>query len=341
VAFFIEPILRWHDHSKFEVWGILSHTWRDGKTDQLKGYCDHWLEAGGLSNEALAKKLRELEIDILIDLICHSQGSRVLTFARKPAPVQITMIGMQQTTGLDAMDYRITDAIMDPPGLTEAYHSEKLIHLPFAFVFQPHANTRPLSSLPALRNGYVTFGQFNNFAKAHPGVLQAWAQVMKRVPNSRFMAVVPKGTIFEAYMLEAGIAPERLIVKERQSESGYLQMHEEIDFALDCFPFAGLTVSAVAAWMGVPTLTISGNIPSARAGASLQHALGLDEFIVSNPEEFVERAVAIASDLPKLASIRASMRERCARQLTNTESFMKAYEESLRQAWRTWCQKPD
>jgi predicted O-linked N-acetylglucosamine transferase (SPINDLY family) len=345
VAFFVEPLFRHHDRTQFEVRGVLSHTWQDRTTERLKGICDGWLDAGNMSNEALAEKLRSLEIDVLVDLICHSQGSRLLTFARKPAPLQITMIGMQQTSGLDAMDYRVTDAFMDPPGTSERFHSEKLMRLPLAFCFQPPAPEPgqllpPIAPLPALKNGFVTFGSFNNFAKANSEVLKAWAQVLKLVPNSRLVAVAPEGTPFEATMAAEGIAPERIIASPRKSHDAYLHMHDEIDFVLDCFPFGGLTVSAIAAWMGVPTLTIAGHTPSARAGAALQHSLGLDEFIANDPEDYLQKAVRLAADLPRLAEIRQSMRTRMAVQLSNGEAYTRAFEREIRSAWRHYCETP-
>ncbi len=343
VAYFVEPLFRHHDHSKFEVFGVLSHTWRDGMTDRLKSLCDGWLDAGTFSDATLAEELRSLEIDVLVDLICHSQGSRALTFARKPAPLQITMIGMQQTTGLDAMDYRVTDAFMDPPGTSERFHSETLMRLPLAFCFQPPTPESgkegpAIAPLPALKNGFVTFGSFNNFAKANGEVLKAWARVLKQVPNSRLVAVAPEGTPFEATMAAEGIAPERIITSPRKANDAYLHMHDDIDFVLDCFPFGGLTVSAIAAWMGVPTLTLAGETPSARAGASLQHALGLDEFIANSVEDYVQKAVHIAGDLPRLAVIRQSMRTRMAAQLTNGEAYTRAFEQEVRNAWRRHCQ---
>ncbi len=337
VSYFIEPILKNLDRNEFEVWGILSHTWRDHKTEHLKSLCDQWIDAGSLSYEQLADRVRQEEIDIFVDLICHSAGSRILTFVRKPAPVQITMIGMQQTSGIQSMDYRVTDAFMDPPGMTERLHTEELMRLPLGFAFEPPKPSPPIAALPALKNGYITFGSFNNFAKANAYVLEAWAEILHQVPNSRLVAVVPKGTTFEAFMQAKNIAPERIIRSERKSHDAYLHLHDPIDFALDCFPFGGLTVSAFAAWMGVPTMTVAGNTPCARAGASLQHSLGLDDFIAKDPQEFVQKAVALTKDLSYLASVRASMRERMAVQLTNGEAFSQSFGAELRKAWKRWC----
>jgi protein O-GlcNAc transferase len=342
VCYFVEPMLQHHDHSQFEVFGVPSYTWKDGVTDRLRSYCDHWIDAGSMSDEALAEAVRDAGIDIVVDLICHSNHSRVLMLARKPAPLQITMIGMQQTTGLDSVDYRVTDAVMDPPGLTEQFHSEKLLRLPVAFVFNPPSHAPAVRPLPALQNGFITFGSFNNFAKVNDGVRNAWIRVLQAVPNSRFVCVVPSGTGFEAALAEAGIAADRVTFSPRLHSVAYLELHSQVDFILDTFPFAGLTVSAMAAWMGVPTLTIAGKTSAARAGASLQHSLGLDEFIADNPEDFVEKAVGLASDPAHLAEIRSSMRERMAAQFTDAGAYMRSFEAALRQAWREWCaQKPD
>jgi predicted O-linked N-acetylglucosamine transferase (SPINDLY family) len=342
VTYFVEPMLQHHDHSQFEVFGVPSYTWRDGITDRLRSHCDQWIDAGTMSDEALAEALREAGIDIVVDLICHSNHSRVLMLARKPAPLQITMIGMQQTTGLDSVDYRVTDAVMDPPGMTERFHSEKLLRLPVAFVFNPPHCAPAVEPLPAFKNRFVTFGSLNNFAKVNDGVRRAWIRVLQAVPNSRFICVVPSGTGFEAALAEAGIGADRVTFTPRLHMVEYLELHHQMDFILDTFPFAGLTVSAMAAWMGVPTLTIAGKTPAARAGASLQHSLGLDEFIAENPEDFVEKAVKIASDFAHLAELRASMRERMSVQFTDGKAYMRSFEAALRQAWREWCaQNPE
>jgi predicted O-linked N-acetylglucosamine transferase (SPINDLY family) len=338
VAYFIEPLLRHHDRDYFEVVGVLSHTWKDEKTEELKSLCDEWIEAGSLSDHDLAQCLRDQRIDIAVDLICHSQGSRALTFAQKPAPIQVTMIGMQQTTGLQSMDFRVTDSIMDPPGVTERFHSEELMRLPVAFCLQPPTASPAIAPLPALETGHITFASFNNFAKAHSGVLHAWAAVLNRIPHSRLVVVAPDGTTLESTMAQAGIAPERIIIRPRRTGTDYLHMHDDVDIMLDCFPFVGLTVSVIAAWMGVPTLTIAGTTPSARAGASLMSSIDLDTFVASDTEDFVNKAESLSADLQHLSAVRASMRERMAVHLTNGESYTRTFEQKLRTAWEDWCQ---
>lgn len=337
VAYFIEPLLRNHDRTHFEVVGVLTHTWKDKKTDHFRSLCDQWIDAGAMSDHALAERLRNEEIDIAVDLICHSQGSRAIAFAQKPAPIQITMIGMQQTTGLKSMDFRVSDAVMDPPGMSEQFHSEKLLRLPTAFCLQPPSPSPAVAPLPALQSGVITFGSFNNFAKAHSGVLNAWAEVLRRIPNSRLVVVAPKGTALEPTMEAAGVALERIIIAPRRSDDAYLHMHDEIDIMLDCFPFAGLTVSVIAAWMGVPTLTTAGNTPSSRAGASLMHSMGLENFVAADTADFIQKAESLSSDLQTLSSIRSSLRDRMAVHLTNGPEYTRAFEGELRKAWENYC----
>lgn len=337
VRHFIEPILRGHTRAEFELCGIFTTRFRDEVTNRLEGMCDSWIDAGSASDEELADLIRGRGIDILVDLACHSSGNRLLVFPRRPAPVQITMIGMQQTTGLTSMDYRVTDADMDPPGLTEVLHSEKLMRLRRALLFQAPQSGVQVQSLPALKKGYVTFGSFNNYAKTHPAVLDAWAKILHRVPNSRLLAVVPDGASYEGFFVAAGIDPDRVIRMDRKRGDDYLRMHDQVDLALDCFPFAGLTVSLFAAWMGVPTVTVAGVIPSARGGVSILRGLGLDDWIAADSDSFVERAVEKATDLEGLSLVRRSMRERMAREITNVEGYMRDYESHLRAAWEAWC----
>jgi protein O-GlcNAc transferase len=337
VSYFIEPIVRAHSRSEFEVYGIFTSTWRDSTTDRIEKLCDQWVDAASMTDEALAERLQKEGIDILVDLACHSSGNRLLIFPLRPAPIQITMIGMQQTSGLLSMDYRVTDSDLDPPGMTEEIHSEKLMRLKRGFVFLPPESNVIVKPLPALRAGHITFGSFNNFAKANPLVLGAWASILNRVPGSRLGAVVPQGAAFEEYFENAGIPAERIFRMHRQNGDAYLRMHDSVDIALDCFPFSGLTVSLFAAWMGVPTVTIAGRIPSARGGVSVCSGLGLGNWIASDPQDFVERAVAFASNWDALAELRGSMRQRMSVELTNGPLFAQDYEQHLRRAWQTWC----
>ena len=340
VAYFLEPILRFHNASQFEVWAIASAQWNDSVTERIRKASHGWIDASNLSDHELALELQRHEFDILVDLSCHTEGNRLMTFARKPAPIQITMIGMQQSTGLSSIDYRISDGFMDPPGLTEHLHSEKLLRLDCAFAFEVPPDAPPLGRLPAAEGAGFTFGSFNNVAKIHPAVAESWAQILKSVPGSRLTAVAPEGNALETMLLQAGVASSSFTILPLQKGEHYWNLLRRVDIALDSFPCTGLTVSAIAAWMGIPTVTLAGDSPTARAGAALAHALGLDSWIASNRDQYVEIAAAHARDLSALDSLRSSMRERMQRKLTDGQAFTRSYEEALRGVWARWCEAP-
>ena len=340
VAYFLEPILRFHDTAQFEMWAIASTQWNDRVTERIRQACHGWINASNLSDSELAQELRSHEFDILVDLSCHTEGTRLMTFARKPAPVQVTMIGMQQSTGLSSIDYRISDAVMDPPGLTEHLHSEELLRLDCAFAFAAPLDAPAVARLPAAAGAGVTFGSFNNVAKIHPAVAQTWAQILGRVPGSRLIAVAPEGNALETMLLQAGIDSSRFTILPLQQGYQYWTLLGRVDIALDSFPCTGLTVSAIAAWMGIPTVTLAGDSPTSRAGAALAHAIGLDSWIASNRDEYVEIAVTATRDLNALGFLRASMREKMQRKVTDGRAFTRSYEEALRGIWAKWCEKP-
>ena len=338
VAYFLEPILRFHDADQFEVWAIASTQWNDHVTKRIRQACHGWINASNLSDSGLAQELRTREFDILVDLSCHTEGTRLMTFARKPAPVQITMIGMQQSTGLSSIDYRISDAVMDPPGLTEHLHSEELLRLDCAFAFAAPIDAPAVVRLPAAAGPGVTFGSFNNVAKIHPAVAQTWARILGRAPKSRLIAVAPECNALETMLLQADIDPSRFTIVPLQKGEQYWTLLSRVDIALDSFPCTGLTVSAIAAWMGIPTITLAGDSPTSRAGAALAHAIGLDSWIASSLDQYVEIAVAAARDLDALGSLRASMREKMQRKVMDGRAFTRSYEEALRRVWAKWCE---
>ena len=338
VAYFISPILTHHDPDQFEVWGISTGPWHDHVTERMRQYCHGWISAYDMSDAQLAQTIRDHAFDILVDLSCYTEGTRLLTFARKPSPVQITMIGMQQSTGLSSIDYRISDAVMDPPGLTERLHSETLLRLDCAFCFEPPAGAPEVCPLPAITGCGVTFGSFNNAAKVHPEVVQTWAEILSRVPGSRLIAVAPEGNALESMLLQAGANPADFSIVPLQLGSRYWQLLSRVDIALDSFPCTGLTVSAIAAWMGIPSVTLAGDSPISRAGTALAHAIGLESWVAEDREGYISIAAAAARDLQSLASLRASMRQRMQLKLTDGARFTRSYEKALRKAWSRWCE---
>jgi predicted O-linked N-acetylglucosamine transferase (SPINDLY family) len=262
--------------------------------------------------------IRRDELDLLVDLAGHTAHHRLLVFARRPAPVQATWIGYPNTTGLDAVDYRLTDAVSDPVGDTERYHAEKLVRLPTTFsVYRPDDDAPPGNALPAAAPGAVTFGCFNNFAKATPRVLALWARLLRALPDSRLLLKsrglgdAAVATRIRQTFADAGVAPERIALDGRElSVRAHLELYHGVDVALDPFPYNGTTTTCEALWMGVPVVTLAGRVHAARVGASLLTHTGLADWIADDEDAYLRLATTAAQDLPRLADLRRTLRER-------------------------------
>jgi predicted O-linked N-acetylglucosamine transferase (SPINDLY family) len=344
VAYFIEPVLQCHDHSRFEIFCYSNHTLVDAVTQRLQGHADHWRAIADLSDEAAADMIRTDGIDILIDLSGHSAHNRLPLFARKPAPVQATWIGYANTTGMSAMDYRFTDANLDPVGMTERYHTEQLVRLPVSACFQPAADSPAVNELPALAAGHVTFACFNNFTKVTEETIACWAQVLAAVPGSRLMLLI--GDVensaarqrTEALFAQHGIAPEQLQLVGRHPLAQYLALHHQVDIALDPFPYNGGTTSVHSLWMGVPVVTLAGSTAVSRVGVTILANAGHEELIAHSVEDYVAIAAGLARDLPRLDKIRAELRARMqASPLIDADGLTRALEAACRTMWQTWC----
>lgn len=342
VANFIEPILSSHDKSLVEIYCYSNHIKHDTHTDRIAACADHWLLCTKIGDERLADHIRADGIDILVDLSGHTGENRLPVFARKPAPVQVTWIGYPGTTGLTAMDYRITDDRMDPPGLTERFHSETLIRLSdMAAAFQPEANSPPVNTLPALNSDSLVFASLNNVIKINASVAGLWSKILQALPLARLMlGNVTDGEtrqrLIELFGRE-GISQERLILQPRMPLINYLELHQQIDVALDPFPYNGGTSTMHSLWMGVPVITLAGNGTASRVGVSALSRLGLDQFITNSEEEYLQRAIQIAQDLPALNLIRQSLRARMSSNSSAPESITRNLEKIYRDIWRTWC----
>jgi predicted O-linked N-acetylglucosamine transferase (SPINDLY family) len=315
VAYFLEPILAAHDHQRFEIVCYAAVAQPDAATERLQEYADHWRRLLRLSDGEAADLIRQDSIDILVDLSGHTGGNRLLVFARKPAPVQVSYLGYLGTTGLPAMDYYITDAHADPPGQTEAYYQEQLIRLPeCGFCYQPGPAPDVRPEPPSLKSGRVTFGCLNTLAKVSDEVLALWARVLAALPGSRL--VLPTGAGRHAdervctTLAQNGIAPEQILLLERAaSRFDYLQRYDEIDIGLDPFPYNGVTTTCDALWMGVPVLTLAGRTCASRQGVRFLRTVGLDELIVDRPAEYVRLATELSGDAPRLATLRRGLRD--------------------------------
>jgi predicted O-linked N-acetylglucosamine transferase (SPINDLY family) len=341
-TFFTAPLLAAHDHAQFEIHCYASVARPDAFTDRLRGCADVWHDVLGDTDAELADRIRADGIDVLVDLTMHMGYNRLPVFARKPAPVQVAWLAYPGGTGLAAMDYRITDAFMDPPDRDDAMYVEKSVRLPGCWVcYDPLQEPLPVGPPPALAAGHITFGSLNNFCKVNPAVLTLWAQVFRAVPDSRLRLLAPEGSARQRpreLLAALGIAPERLEFVGTCPRDEYLRSYGGIDIALDPFPYNGITTTCDALWMGVPVVTFAGETAASRAGLGLLSTVGLPELAGRDAEEFVQIAVALACDLPRLAALRAGLREKMERSpLMDAPGFARNLEAAYREMWRAWC----
>jgi predicted O-linked N-acetylglucosamine transferase (SPINDLY family) len=345
VAYFIEPVLANHDRSQVEIFCYHSRTHDDHVTERLRALADHWIPCRNMSDEQLAAQIRADGIDILVDLAGHTGYNRLLTFARKPAPVQVTYLGHPATSGLTAMDYRLTDIHAEPPGMTEQFNVEQLWRLPEIFCcYRAQDNSPGVIDHPPLEdNGYVTFGCFNNFSKVTDPVLALWARVLDKVPASRLMLEIRSvddpafRAQIESRCARLGFPLERLVLVPRKKENQYI-LYNRIDIALDPFPCNGGTTSLDTVWMGVPFVTLAGKHFSSRMGVTVLTNAGLPELIAYSEDEYVDIASALALDIDRLKTVRAGLRERVkASPLMDAARFTSHLEQAYRGMWQNRC----
>ncbi len=346
VAFFTRRLVGAHDREKVRVWCYADVRKPDAVTRSFEKGADQWLSVTGMTDEDLAARIRADGIDVLVDLAGHTSDNRLLVFARCPAPVQVTWLGYPNTTGMRAMDYRLTDAIADPPGDSDRLHTEKLVRLAHGFLcYQPDDRSPGVSPPPFRRNGHVTFGTFNTTRKVTPEVVRAWAGILRGVPDARLL--VKSGTLDDpktrAGLVQAfaghGIGAERLELRGFVAdEREHLALYSGIDVGLDPFPYNGTTTTCDALWMGVPVVVLQGDRHAGRVGASLMHQVGLTELVARDSEGYVALARALAGDREKLAALRGSLRERVRQSpLMDLTAFAHALEQAYREMWVAWC----
>ncbi len=343
VAYFMEPLLAHHDRDAVEVYGYYNNTREDAVTARLQARVDHWLPCKGMADEELAARIQADGIDILVDLAGHTAGNRLLVFARKPAPVQVTYLGYPATTGLSAIDYRLVTADTDPPG-AEAWHSERLYRLPRSLWCYRPAPAMPavIAETAARRQGFITFGSMNNIAKVSEPAVVLWSRLLQAVPGSRLVLTnVAAGTaqrrIGERFAAQ-GIGPERLTVHGKLPAAEYYALLNTIDIALDPFPYTGTTTTCESLWMGVPVVTLIGETSVARSGYALLKGIGLEELAAGDEKEYVAIATALAQDLDRLDALRGGMRQRIASSpLRDEAGLTRDLEAAYRAMWRAWC----
>ena len=342
LAFHFLPLLLNRDRACFEAVCYYSGTTQDEMTTRLKGCADGWRDIRYLSDADADALVRSDGIDILVDLSGHTAGNRLPLFARKPAPVQLTYLGYANTTGLDCMDYRISDAYADPPG-TEARYVEKLLRLPHSlWCYKTPQAAAPENPAPALTNGHVTFASFNAAYKLHPGLIKVWADILRAVPDSRLLLVnVPTQAARErigAWLRAVGLAQDRFEMHGRLHTAEYWAAHRRADLALDPFPCNGGATTCETLWLGVPVITLAGDTFVGRAGVSLLSNCGLSQLIAASTEEYVALAAELAGDPARLAAMRKTLQQTLpGSALLDGQAFARAMEAQYRAIWRHWC----
>ncbi len=338
VSYFFEPLLASIDRSRFKIYCYSGVRKPDAATERLKSMTCCWVDCFSIPDELLAASIRAEKIDVLVDLSGHTAGYRLSLFALRPAPVQITWLGYPGTTGLRAIDYRVTDAIADPVGISDTLHTEKLIRLPGCFIcYKPPQDAPRVLPPPSIEKKYVTFGSFNNLAKITPQTLAIWCEILNMIDGSRLIIKQKtfvhddSRTHWQNLLINVGFAPESFdLMPFEASKYNHFARYGEIDIALDTFPYNGTTTTCEALWMGVPVITLSGDRHSSRVSASILSCIGLNELVAESVEEYLEKAVELAVDTKRLIDYRNSMRERMlSSQLCDSAGFARKWEEAI------------
>lgn len=344
VSFFIAPLLANHDRSKFLIYAYSNVEKPDAATTRLSGLVDTWRPVFGMPDSQLADLIRTDQIDILVDLAGHTAQNRLLVFGLKPAPVQVTYLGYPNTTGIPAIDYRISDNVADPPGLSDDYHTERLARLPGGFLcYEPPAQSPAVMNLPAIDKGYITFGSFNNLAKVTPEVIETWSLILKAMPRSRLLIKRSSDTQTQDRYIElfrkAGVMRHQLdFIGFVPGIMQHLDLYNRIDIALDTFPYNGTTTTCESIWMGVPVVALAGSMHAGRVSMSILAQLGLNEFVATSPRDYVRIATKWAANMEELANLRKNLRKRVQdSRLCNGKAFTREIEKLYRMMWNTWC----
>jgi predicted O-linked N-acetylglucosamine transferase (SPINDLY family) len=353
VADFVEPLFeRLQDgsgrdrsdraRSGFEVHAYYTNPVEDHVSQRIKGRVHRWHSVAGLSNARLAQAINDEAIDILVDLSGHTALNRLLAFARKPAPVQVSTLGYPGTSGLQAMDYFLTDSHALPPQRFDRFFTENIVRIPAQAPFMPHATAPAVGALPALGGSGMTFGSFNRPDKLNAPTIELWSRLLNQLPASRMLV---GGIRLEAKREElrhlfsaCGVEAARVRILPPCDMDSYLALHHAVDLCLDTLPYNGGTTTLHALWMGVPTLTVAGNTPAGRSGVAILCSLGLHEFVTQSADDFVAVGKLWSARLPELAHIRAGARRRWQSASSWSPAvFAEEIETAFRRMWRHWC----
>jgi len=341
--YLIEAILDGGSGDPCEIVGYGNVAHPDGATARLKGKFGRYRDVWGMSDQEVTGQIRRDDIDILVAFAGHTNGHRLGVLAHRPAPIQVDYGGLC-SSGMVQVDYRMTDAIMDPPDIAD-YYVERSIVLPQGCAcYRPPDVTPPVGPLPALSNGYVTFGVFNNRLKMNAEVFALWGQILAQLPDARLVLKFPGGSdegLVDAMMQElraVKIDPGRVTVSPLISFTEHLDLYNTIDIALDTYPFNGCVTTQEALWMGVPVITRSGERFTSHYGHTLLKRVGLEFFVATSGEQYVAKAVVLARQTESLARIRASLRTRMlGSPMMDYPGYARQVENAYRQMWRNYC----
>lgn len=320
VASFIEPVLQTHDREQWDIVLYYNAATQDRVTRRIRRLGHVWRPISHLSDEAAIELIRQDQIDILVDLAGHTGGGRLSLFSAGAAPMQVTYLGYPNTTGIQSVDYRITDSLADPPGLTERFHTERLVRIDPCFLcYKPPSVAPPVSPLPSRENGIVTFGCFNHLPKISAETLTLWSAILKRCPTARLLLKCRSfadAQVVESFvhrLRAADINPAQAkVAAPTASYIDHLAAYGEVDIGLDPFPYHGTTTTCEGLWMGVPVISLQGPAHVSRVGGSLMNAVGLPQFAVESDAAYVETAVFWAANPDALFSLRKGLRRRMA-----------------------------
>jgi len=345
VGYFIEGLISHLDREKFALFAFSATPVVDELTSRVKPYFQKWLPIYGMSDFEAAGTIHQNEIDILVDLSGHTSGNRLPVFSYKPAPVQVSWLGYFATTGLPEMDYLLGDPYVTPQ--SEAHHfSEKVWQLPETYLcFNPPSEQTLVSLLPALQNGFITFGCFNNLSKMSKEVVEVWGAILQAIPNSKLFLKTKQlndsRIVAEVYSKFAvhGIASDRLLLEGSSPRAELLAAYNRVDIALDPFPYPGGTTSVEAVWMGVPVLTLKGNRFLSHVGETIAHNIGHPEWIAKDLDDYVNKVISFASDIENLVDLRMCLRDKALKSpLFNAEQFTNHFGKALQEMWLQYLQ---
>ncbi|KAG7961454.1 hypothetical protein I3843_09G016700 [Carya illinoinensis] len=349
VSYFIEAPLVHHDYANYKVVVYSAVVKADAKTIRFKEKVIKkggiWRDIYGIDEKKVAIMVREDKIDILVELTGHTANNKLGMMACRPAPVQVTWIGYPNTTGLPAIDYRITDSLADSPH-TKQEHVEELVRLPECFLcYTPSPEAGPVSPTPALSNGFITFGSFNNLAKITPKVLQVWARILCAVPNSRLVVKCKPfccDSVRERFLStleQLGLEPLRVdLLPLILLNHDHMQAYSLMDISLDTFPYAGTTTTCESLYMGVPCVTMAGSVHAHNVGVSLLSKVGLGHLVAKSEDEYVQLALQLASDTTALSNLRMSLRDLMSKSpVCDGINFTLGLESTYRKMWHRYC----